>query len=336
MTAAAVGGARDRRATALAVCTRNGIDESVHVGHAVVVAPNGAVLRAWGDPERVILPRSSNKPAQASAMVGVGLDLPDNLLAIAASSHSGEPVHIDAVRALLQHAGLEEGALQTPADFPLGRQARDAWVASGRGPEPIAMNCSGKHAAMLATCVRQDWPLDSYRDADHPLQRAIAEGVADLAGESIPAVGVDGCGAPVLGLSIAGLARSVSRVAHADPASPPGRVGAAMQRYPELVGGTERDVTAFMRAVPGLVAKDGAEGVYAAALPDGRAVAIKVDDGSDRGRQVALARILLLLGVDGADGADGAGADRGALEALAHIPVLGGGRPVGMVWSPLE
>ena len=308
----------------LAAYTRSGFTEGVHVGHAVVVAPTGVVARSWGDPEHVIFPRSSNKPAQAAAMVRHGLDLPEHLLALSASSHSGERFHLAGVRAVLAQAGLDEAALQTPADFPLDPRERDAWIADGRREVPIAMNCSGKHAAMLATCVLNDWPTDTYRSIDHPLQQSIRWQVEALAGEQVEHVGVDGCGAPVLSLTLAGLARSMSRAVQDEPDSPARRVTAAMRAFPDFVGGTNRDVTAFMLAVPGLVAKDGAEGVYVAALPDGTAIAIKSEDGSERARQVALASILVSLG-----------ADPDALAHLRRIPLLGGGSPVGEVSSPL-
>jgi L-asparaginase II len=309
----------------LATYRRSGLEEGRHVGHAVVVAPDGSLLRAWGDPDVVIFPRSSNKPAQATAMVRHGLDLPDHLLALAASSHSGERFHLAGVRAILAQAGLTEDALQTPADFPLDPRERDAWIADGRREAPIAMNCSGKHAAMLATCVLNDWPLADYRAPDHPLQQSIRWQVEALAGEQVEHIGVDGCGAPVLSLTLTGLARSLGRAAQEDPDAPAGRITRAMRAYPDFVGGLNRDVTAFMRAVPGLVAKDGAEGVYVAALPDGTGVAVKSLDGSDRARQVALARILVLLG-----------ADPEPLAPLLSIAVLGGGEPVGEIRSPLE
>jgi len=186
------------------------------------------------------------------------------------------------------------------------------------------MNCSGKHAAMLATCVVNGWALDTYRQPDHPLQQSIRWQVEALAGEQVGHVGVDGCGAPVLSLTLTGLARSLSRAVQEEPESPARRVTGAMAAYPDFVGGTNRDVTAFMRAVPGLVAKDGAEGVYVAALPDGTAVALKVEDGADRARQVALAALLVGMGVE-----------RGTLAPLATVPLLGGGHPVGEVASPL-
>lgn len=303
-------------AAVLAVVTRNGVDESVHVGHAVIVDAWGVPVRTWGSPESVVLPRSSLKPAQAAAMVRAGLDLPGPLLALASASHSAEPFHLDGVRSILAAAGLSESDLRTPPDLPLDAQERMAW--GSQPPSSLAMNCSGKHAGMLMTCVVRGWPLDDYRAPDHPLQQAIAEEVVALAREPIAAVGVDGCGAPVLGISLTGLARLAAAL---DAAGEPGaQVAAAMRAHPEYVAGTRRDVTALMRSVPGLWAKEGAEGVGVAALPGGGAVAVKVSDGGERAREVALVALLVAAGV--------------AVEPR-EVPVLGGGAPVGRVWSPL-
>jgi L-asparaginase II len=305
-------------AAVLAVVTRNGVDESVHHGDAVIVDAAGRPVRTWGSPDRTVLPRSSLKPAQAAAMVRAGLDLPAPLLALAAASHSAEPFHLAGVRDILASAGLSETDLRTPPDVPWDPQERAAW--GTRAPSTLAMNCSGKHAAMLATCVVQDWPLDDYRAPDHPLQEAIAAEVVALAGEPIAAVGVDGCGAPVLGISLTGLARLGAALGAAADDEPGARVAAAMRAHPEYVAGTRRDVTLLMRSVPGLLAKEGAEGVGLAVLPGGGAVAVKVADGADRAREVALVALLAAAGVT---------------VAAADIPVLGGGVPVGRVWSPL-
>lgn len=314
-------------AAVLATYSRSGFVEGEHRGHAVVVDGSGAVLQAWGDAGRLIMARSSAKPVQATAMVRSGLDLPDDLLALAASSHSGEARHVSGVGRILASAGLSSAHLQTPPDFPLDPTVRDAWVQGGRRPLPIAMNCSGKHAAMLATCVMNGWTLEDYRDPGHPLQLAILDDVRRLTRDEVAHVGIDGCGAPVHVITVTGLARSLAAAVTSAPGSPDRRVVDAMRAHPDMVGGSRRDVTAFMRAVPGLVVKDGAEGVYVAALADGRAIAIKADDGSARGRQVALAAILLTLAP--------AGADVDALASLASIPTLGGGHGVGAVTSPL-
>jgi L-asparaginase II len=264
------------------------------------------------------------KPLQAAAMLQAGLDLDGPLLALAAASHSGERYHLDGVRRILSAAGLDPDQLRNSADLPLDDDERLAWRLAGRQPCPLAMNCSGKHAAMLATCQANGWSLPEYLDPRHPLQRAIAETVVALAGERVTAVGVDGCGAPLLAISLAGLARAFARIATALAGSAEGRVAAAVRRHPEWIGGTGRDVTELIRAVPGLIAKDGAEGVYAAALPDGRAAAVKIADGAGRARPVVLTALLRRLGVPGE-----------ALEPFATAPVLGGGRPVGRIEAAL-
>lgn len=312
----------------LAEYSRSGFVEGRHHGHAVVIDAAGSVRQAWGDPDHPLMARSSIKPLQAITMVRCGLDLPDDLLALAASSHSGEDVHLDGVRRILRGAGLTESDLRTPVDYPLEPRERDAWVVAGRTQSSIAMNCSGKHAAMLATCVVQGWSTHDYTHPEHPLQQAILAEVRTMTGDDVSQVGVDGCGAPVHVITLSGLARGVSRAVAAAPGSVEGRVVHAMRAHPVMVGGEHRDVTAFMRAVPMLVAKDGAEGVYVAVLADGTAVAIKVEDGAARARQVALATILgAVLPPE---------ADRTALAALARIEVWGGGEPVGQITSPLR
>lgn len=297
--------------------------EGIHSGHAVVVGAEGKVLQAWGSPATIIYPRSSNKPVQATAMVRAGLDLPERLLALAAASHSGEQMHIDGASMILAGAGLTPDALQTPADFPLDPVERDNWIRADKSAVPIGMNCSGKHAAMLATCATTGWDVQSYREAHHPLQRAIADELVLRSGEPIAHLGVDGCGAPVMALSLAGLARSLSALALSDSGDPGRRVVDAMRAHPQMVGGSRREVTAVMSAVPGLVLKDGAEGVYVGALPDGRAFALKILDGSDRARTVTIAAVLSAMGFEE------------EMNPWRSVDVLGHGTPVGEVRSTL-
>jgi L-asparaginase II len=304
----------------LAQVTRNGWVESVHAGHAVLVHPDGAVIRAWGRPEDPVLPRSSNKPLQAAGMVAVGLDLAGAQLAVAAASHSGEAFHLDTVRAVLADGGLTEADLANTPALPYAPAAQVAWIRAGGGPTSLTQNCSGKHAAMLRTALALGAPLTGYLDPDHPVQRAAAAGIERLSGERIVATGVDGCGAPVAAISLVGLARAFSRMVLAGPLTPEGRVARAMSAHPEHVGGTDRDVTLFMAGLPGAIAKDGAESVHAFALPDGRAGALKVADGSERARAAVAVALLRHLGVDPA-----------VLEVSGPAPILGGGRPVGSV-----
>lgn len=299
---------------------RGDVVESVHHGSVVGLGGYGAVAFTVGQPGKLTFPRSSAKPIQALAMLRAGLDLDGELLALACASHSGEDFHIDGVRQILADHGLSEADLQCTPDRPIGTAAHDAHIAAGLAPSPIYMNCSGKHAAMLATCVRRGWPTENYRDPRHPLQLTIGHTLTELAGEPIGATTVDGCGAPLFGISLVGLARAFRALAVAPANKLEQRVVAAMSKNPEWVGGTGRDVTAIMRALPGAVAKDGAEGVYAIALPDGRAVALKIADGSSRARAVVLIAALRRLGADVSD-----------LTDLAEAPVLGHGEPVGAV-----
>ena len=271
-----------RHPAPLAHVVRDGVVESVHHGHVVALDTAGTAALTAGDPAVTLLPRSTLKPLQAVALLRAGLDLDGPLLALAAASHSGEAGHLDGVDAILAAAGLDATALRNTPDLPFGVAQAAEWRAAGRPAQARAQNCSGKHAAMLATCVRRGWPLDSYLDPGHPLQRAVRGVVEELTGEPVAHVAVDGCGAPLFSTSLLGLARAYRRIAVAAPDTAEGRVAAAMRAHPWWLSGTGRDVVALTAALPGLLVKDGAEGVLAGAWPDGRAFAVKVLDGSTR------------------------------------------------------
>jgi L-asparaginase II len=307
-------------APVVAHVTRGGVVESVHRASIAVTGPDGELLHTWGVVDDPIFPRSSNKPIQAVAMLRAGLTLPPEQLALACASHSAQPFHLDAVRDMLAAAGLTEADLQNTPDLPYDADERDVWIAAGRTARPLAQNCSGKHAAMLATCRLNGWDLATYRDPDHPLERLMAQTLSDLAGEPVAATAVDGCGAPVMAVSLAGLARAFGRIAAGAPGTPEAEVTAAMRAHPEYVGGTRRDVTALIRGTEGLIAKDGAESVHAVGLTDGRGVALKIADGAQRARPVVLAAVLRRLGVVST-----------AYERLEDAPVLGHGEPVGAI-----
>lgn len=316
-------------AAPLAAVVRGPLVESVHLGHVVLTGPDGEAVAGLGDPHARVWPRSSLKPLQAVAALQCGLDLAGDddrsrrLLALACSSHSGEQRHLDGVLELLAGAGLAPSALRNTPDLPYGAEASAAWRAAGNGPQPLAQNCSGKHAAMLAACVAAGWDTGTYLDAGHPLQRQVRATVADLGSSAHNLTTVDGCGAPLHSLPLSGLARAFGRLAAAPeraPGSPEAAVARAMGSHPEMVGGAGRDVTALLAGVPGLVAKDGADGVYAVGLPDGRGAALKVLDGSDRPRPAVVVALLRLLGVDAP-----------VLDEVGRVPVLGHGRPVGAV-----
>jgi len=309
-------------APVLAEVVRSGFTEGCHRGSLVVLAPDGEVEFALGAPEAPVFPRSSNKPFQAAAMVRSGLGLEGELLALAAASHSGEPFHLDGVRRVLDGAGLSPGDLQTPPDLPLDEAERQAWLRAGGEPERIAMNCSGKHAAMLATCVANGWDTASYLDPAHPLQLAVARTLEELAGEPVAHTGVDGCGAPLMAVSLIGLARGFRALATAGEGTAERRVADAMAAHPRYVAGTRRSDTWLMSALPGTVAKIGAEAVQGVGLPDGRAIAFKIDDGATRAVGPVLAAALRRAG---------AAVPEEALTRIGSAPLLGGGVPVGEI-----
>ena len=309
----------------MAEVVRSGFVEGRHYGSVVALDRDGSVAWSVGDVESPILPRSCNKPIQALGMVRLGLELPPELFALACASHSGEPFHIDGVRKILAAGGLDESALQTPPGFPLDEHARDDILRHGGGPTSVAANCSGKHAAMLVTCVHNGWDTQSYLAPDHPLQRSIAETFAELTGEVVEVVAVDGCGAPLLSTSLVGLARAFGALATA-PSGPARLVAEAIRAHPEYVSGTRRDERALLTAIPGSIGKAGAEACYAVALNDGRSFALKVDDGATRVRPVLMAQALRRSGVHVDEGVDVA-----ALESTGHVPVLGGAAAVGEI-----
>jgi len=320
---------------------RSGIVESRHRGSLAVLAADGSVLLATGAAGLPVFPRSSNKPMQAAAMLGCGLRLEGELLALAAASHSGEEFHVAGVREILRKAGLSESDLQCPPDLPLDEAARNAWLRDGGVADRVHMNCSGKHAAMLATCVAAGWPTRAYRDPDHPLQVQIKRVIEELTGEHVAATGVDGCGAPLFSISVVGLARAFRALVLAETGSAERAVADAMRANPVWTSGTTRAEAAMAGAVPGLLIKSGAEGVCAFALADGRAAAVKFDDGAQRAAPPLVAELLTRLVAVGeqnaAEARNGAVAPAGlaVLAELARPPVTGGGVPVGEIRAVL-
>lgn len=305
----------------LAVQTRDGVVESVHYGSVIATAADGRTLVTAGEPRAPFYPRSALKPLQAVAMVRAGLDLPDELLALAAASHSGAAAHRDGAQRILDLHGLTPADLENSTDLPYGSREREEWIGDGGLATRLAQNCSGKHAAMAATCVINGWPVRGYLDPSHPLQQLVARTVVDLTGEEPERTSTDGCGTPLFALTLRGMARAFGKLAAAaGSGSAEAAVADAMRRHPRMVAGEDRDVTALMRLVPGLLAKDGFEGVQLVGLPDGRAVAVKISDGGDRARMPVTVRLLAALDVD-----------TSPLARLATAPVLGGGRPVGLL-----
>lgn len=304
----------------LAEVVRSGFVESVHFGSVVGLSPSGVAVLSKGDIIAPVLPRSSAKPLQSLACLTAGAPLTETQLAIAAGSHSGEDGHVEVVDEILAGAGLSRDVLRCPETWPEDEATRLRLIRAGGSPVPIRMNCSGKHAAMLAACVANGWPVESYMDSEHPVGRHVRATVQELSGERVSHTAVDGCGLPLFGLSLAGLARAIRALACAAPGTPARRVADAMRAHPELVGGTSHPNTELMRALPGTIAKGGAEGVLVAATVDGHAVAVKVIGGSSEVTTPIVLAALTALGVDTEPAA-----------ALRTVPVLGGGQRVGEI-----
>jgi len=291
----------------LAEVTRSGFVESTHHGSVVGLHPDGSVGVAVGDVSTVVLPRSCMKPFQALGCLSAGAPLAGPALAIAAGSHTGENRHVELVMQLL--GGLPVGLLRCPASWPEDEQTRQRMTE----PSRVRMNCSGKHAAMLAACVAARWPTQTYLEPTHPLQELVLRTLEELSGESVAHTAIDGCGAPVYAVSLRGLARAVQGLVRTPVAD-------AMRGFPEYVGGTGHINTVVMQLLPGVVAKGGAEGVLVLGTAAGHAVAVKVADGNPRATTAIGLTALAALGYDVSP----------AKEHLS-VPVLGGGQVVGEV-----
>ena len=295
----------------LAQLVRSGLVESTHSGHLILINADGTDLLTLGDVDAEMYPRSAIKSLQAAAMVRSGLNLNDEQLALVCASHGGTVRHQEVALEILQSVGLTESDLQNTPDRPLDHEARIAW---GANPATsLAANCSGKHAGMLATCVTKGWDIRNYLDIDHPLQIAIAKEITELTGQKINRVSTDGCGAPLFSMStrsIAVAARNM-RINH-DPIFT--KLINACLKHPEMILAEGAFDTRIMRAVPGLFVKGGAESVMLASLPDGRAIAWKISDGSNRVNGPLMKAALAKFGI--------------TIEG-ENIDVLGGGSLVG-------
>jgi len=270
---------------------RNGVVEAQHRVHAVAVR-GGEIVASVGDPQLVCFMRSSSKPIQALPLVRARDDLAEDEIAIACASHRDTAEQVAAARKHLAHADATEG------DLELGLE-------EGRPPQKIHHNCSGKHAGMLALCRAHGWATEGYRLPDHPVQQACRDAHAEAAEMDDFVTATDGCGVVTFALPLWRMAHAYARLE-----SLPGgdRIAAAMRARPDLVGGPDGADFLLMRAVPGWLAKGGAEGLLCAAGPDGLGVVLKSEDGASRPHSPALAAFLGRLGID--------------LPALAETPVL--------------
>ena len=285
---------------------RGPMAESVHRGHAVVCDAKGDVVHAWGDADQVILPRSSVKMIQALALVESGAadaaGLTPRQLALACASHEGAPLHADAVGDWLGTLGLSESDLRCGSHMPFGQDPRRDMIREGTTPCQLHNNCSGKHAGFL-TWVQHMKAGPEYVEADHPLQLAIRTAFEEVTDAPSPCYGIDGCSAPNFAGSLHGIAHAMAKFASAREdgdgrARAMLRLQQAMRAHPDMVAGEGRACTELMRAMDGRVAiKTGAEGVFVAILPEqGLGVALKIEDGTTRASEAAIAAILVKLG----------------------------------------
>lgn len=313
----------------LATVERNGFVESRHSGAAIVLSPDGTVAERLGDATATIVPRSSLKPIQALACLTAGAPLEGAMLGLATASHTGTDRHVGVVRDILHAAGLGEDALGCPPAWPSDTAARDEMVRDHAEPARIRMNCSGKHAAMLLACVAGGWDTAGYLDPIHPLQLHIREVIERLTGEKVSATAIDGCGAPVHALTLAGFAHAIQRVGTSSERSPfalhrhAGTLVRAVRENPWTIDGPGRPDTIVVERL-GVFAKGGAEGVMVMVAPDGTTVALKILDGSGRAASAVALRLLERAGaVAAADVAD----------AMSKLPlsISGGGKDVGAI-----
>lgn len=281
--------------------------ESQHRGHAVVVDREGDIIAAWGDPQKVILPRSSSKMLQALPLIESGAadayGLSQAQLALACASHNGAAVHTDMVTTWLHHLGLSEADLRCGPQMPDDRAARDTLIKCDCPPDQGHNNCSGKHCGFL-TLNAHIGGGSEYHELDHPVQTAVREAFEDATGETTAGYGIDGCSAPNFASTLAGLGRAMARFANADPDGPPraaamARLHRAMAAYPVLVAGEGRACTDLMTTMEGRVAvKTGAEAVFIAIVPEKQiGIALKIEDGATRASEAVIAQLLIGAGV---------------------------------------
>jgi L-asparaginase II len=320
---------------------RGGQVESVHLGHVAVVDVDGRILARAGEPRVLVFPRSSFKPFQALSLVESGAfersGLPLEALALIAGSHSGTDAHAALAHRILDAAGADEKALGCGTHSPYDDATAAALRARGEEPGPLRHNCSGKHAGMLLFARFLGAPLEGYLDPDHPVQRAIFERFGELVDEPLGPPAIDGCSAPTPRMPLSTLARAFALLAMGVDASgraAPGlaKIRDAMRTHSFQVAGEGRLDTRLMRAVPGLIAKAGAEAVHATGVPEKHTgIAIKVVDGTRRALEPAVLSVLGEAGVISGDarrdlepaGAgriqNHAGLDVGAIQGVARL-----------------
>ena len=305
-------------AESLVEVRRGSITESRHRGHIVVIEPDGNIVNYLGSPQTVTFLRSSAKPLQALPLLTSGaaerFGFTDREVALVCASHNGEPIHTELAASMLQKIGLGPEALKCGIHEPYSVEVAGKLRLQGQSPNVLQNNCSGKHIGMLATALQLGAPTENYHRPENPVQMAIADAVSQFSDVPVTdmVVGVDGCAAPIFGITMRAMALAYARLV-----SPPHSfdkpthdacklIAGVMSAYPELIGGTsDRLDTEVMRAAPGrLISKVGAEGVYTAGVlpceewPKGLGIALKIEDGDDkRARPTVVVETLRQLGV---------------------------------------
>ncbi|WP_224824161.1 asparaginase [Cognatishimia sp. MH4019] len=281
---------------------RGDILEGMHQGHAVIVDDTGQIIAAWGDPDAVILPRSSCKMVQALPLIRSGaadaFGLTSSQLALACASHSGEAQHVAPVQAWLKALELGDDDLRCGSHLPMGEAPKHAMIAAHESPCQCHNNCSGKHAGFLTLNKHLGGDAE-YIDPAHPVQIGCRDAMEETSGVTPAGYGIDGCSAPNYATTVSGLARAMAHFATASGGSAEYRLTQAMMTHPELVAGTGRACTDLMRAANGAAAlKTGAEGVYTGILPGKRlGIALKIADGATRASECVIAALLVKCGV---------------------------------------
>jgi len=284
--------------------------ESVHRGAAVVVDGRGGTIAEFGNVARPIYPRSAIKPLQALVLVESGalehFQFGLKEIALACASHSGEACHTEGVRHWLHRLGLDETALECGIHYPAHRETRISMTRDAVKATALHNNCSGKHAGFISVARYAGEPVAGYIERDHPVQQRVLQVMQELTAEAVDVgpAGLDGCGMPVVGISLHGIAtafaaRAASQFTSAKRRQAASRIRKAITEHPELVGGTNRLCTLVPKATCGRVlVKVGAEGVYAGLVlgdnPFG--IALKIDDGSRRAAEVAMTWLIKRFG----------------------------------------
>lgn len=282
---------------------RGDFRESVHRGHAVVSRANGDIVLSLGDPDAVILPRSSAKMIQALPLIESGaaaaLGLTPAQLALACASHSGAPLHTQATETWLKTLGLLEDDLLCGVREPLDPKAHLDLVRDGGTPCQLHSDCSGKHAGFLTLAQHLGVSTKGYVDPNHAVQKSVLEAFERVTDAASPGFGVDGCSAPNFATKLRSMARAMAHFAAAPEDSAEHQLVTAMMAHPEYVAGEGRACTRLMRAAKGQAAvKTGAEAVFVGIVPDQKlGISLKIEDGSTRAAECAIAALLVRLGV---------------------------------------